>query len=122
MEYYLNKYQTFTLDDISLTQVYGTTDKRLHSNADYKTTIDGINYHLWDIDTANDNYKTMKLSYYYRSVVGTGWYIIALSLSLGLAIVLLIVYIIKRLTNKKYKEKIKINDINQFDVENENGE
>ena len=106
LEYYSSKYSEFSLEDINLTQVYGTTDDRLKSEADYKETIQGINYHLWEIDTAEDAYKTMELTYYYTTAVGTGWYIVALGLSLGLAIILILVYIIRRHINKKYKIEI----------------
>lgn len=108
-QYYKNysyKYPEFDVSDVNLTQVYGTTDSRLKSNADYKTSIDGINYHLWEVDTENNGYNTMKMSYYYTTAVGTGWYIVALSLSFALAIILIVVYIIKRIQDRKYKQKI----------------
>ena len=117
LDYYTNKYNEFTIEDINLTQIYGTTDDRLKSNANYKETIDGINYHLWEIDTVDSAYKTMELSYYYTTAVGTGWYIVALSLSFALAIILIIVYIIKKCTGKKYK--IKVTDENDVTIEEE---
>jgi hypothetical protein len=106
-DYYTTKYSGFTVADVNLTQVYGTTDKRLKSNADYKTRIDGINYHLWEIDTAEKGYNSMQLTYYYATAVGTGWYIVALSVSFGLAIMLLLVYIIRKVKDRKYRQKIK---------------
>lgn len=107
-DYYSNKYGEFTIKDMNLTQIYGTTDKRLKSNADYVEIIEGINYHLWEIDTENAGYKTMQLSYYYRTAVGTGWYILALGISIALAILLIIVYIIKARKDNMYKEKVRI--------------
>ena len=59
----------------------------------------------------------MELGYYYTTAVGTGWYILALGLSLGLAIILIIVYIIKKHHSKKYK--IKITDESDVIVEEE---
>lgn len=109
-EYYSSKYDEFKVEDLNLTQVYGTTDYRLKSNADYRTRIDGINYHLWEIDSQNEGYKSMKLNYYYTTAVGTGWYIVAVSMSIALAIVLILVYIIKNFKNKKYKQKVVLED------------
>jgi len=107
-DYYSDKYGEFTVDDLKLTQIYGTTDKRLKSDADYVENIEGINYHLWEIDSENANYKTAKLSYYYTSAVGIGWYIVALGVSVALAIFLLLVYIVKVIKNKKYREKVSV--------------
>lgn len=107
-DYYTSNYSEFTVADVNLTQVYGTTDRRLKSNADYKTKIDGINYHLWEIDTAEKGYNSIQLTYYYATAVGTGWYIVALSLSFGLAIILLFVYIIRKVNNKKYRQQVRI--------------
>lgn len=103
-DFYTAKYSDFTVEDVTLTQVYGTTDSRLKSNADYKTTIDGINYHLWEIDTKNGGYNTAKLSYYYTTAIGTGWYLVALALTFVLAFVLLVVYIIRKNDDRKYKQ------------------
>lgn len=107
-DYYSDSYGEFGVKDITLSQMYGTTDTRLKSNADYVENIDGINYHLWEIDTENAGYKTMKLSYYYRTAVGTGWYIVALGLSVGLAILLIMVYIIKVRKDRRYKRKVEL--------------
>jgi len=106
-DYYSSNYGEFGVDDIQLSQIYGTTDSRLKSNADYTQQIDGINYHLWEIGTQNEEYKTIQLSYYYRTAVGAGWYILALALSIALAIFLILYYIVKIKPNK-YKAKIKI--------------
>lgn len=107
-EYYSAKYGEFSVDDLKLTQIYGTTDKRLKSDADYVENIEGINYHLWEIDANNANYKTAKLSYYYTTAVGTGWYIVALGVSIALAIFLIMVYAIKALKNRKYRKKVSL--------------
>ena len=113
-DYYTTNYSEFTVADVNLTQVYGTADTRLKSNADYKTNIDGINYHLWEIDTAEKGYNSMQLTYYYTTAVGTGWYIVALALSLGLAIILLVVYIIRKINDKKYRQKIKLDMVEEI--------
>lgn len=104
---YTSRYDEFSISDLNLTQVYGTTDDRLKSNADYKDEINGINYHLWEIGTENGEYKTMKLGYYYITAVGTGWYVIALSVSVAVALVLVVVSAIKTHNDKKYRTKVK---------------
>ena len=120
-QYYTASYGEFNMSDVNLTQVYGTTDNRLRSDADYIENIEGINYHLWDIETENDAYKVKKLSYHYRTAVGTGWYILALGLSLVLAIILIIVYIIKRKNTKKHMVKIDLNTFNTEEGNKDNG-
>ena len=115
---YTRDYPEFSMDDVNLTQIYGTTDSRLKSNADYVEKIEGINYHLWEIDAKNGAYKTCELSYYYLTAVGTGWYIIALALSIALAVILIVVYIVKTVNAKKYKEKI-IVPLDQIDRDDE---
>ena len=109
-DYYSQEYGEFGVEDLTLTQMYGTTDSRLKSNADYTENIDGINYHLWEINTENAEYKTMKLSYYYTTAVGTGWYIVALAISIGLAILLIMVYIIRVAKDRRYRKKVSIED------------
>ena len=117
-DYYTGHYPEFSMDDVNLTQIYGTTDSRLKSNADYVEKIEGINYHLWEIDAKNGAYKTCELSYYYLTAVGTGWYIIALALSIALAGILIVVYVVKTVKAKKYKEKIII-PLDQIDRDDE---
>lgn len=117
-DYYTGHYPEFSMNDVNLTQIYGTTDLRLKSNADYVEKIEGINYHLWEIDSKDGAYKTCELSYYYLTAVGTGWYIIALALSLVLAIILVTVYVVKGIKAKKYKQKI-IVPLDQLDTEDE---
>ena len=117
-DYYTGHYPEFSMDDVNLTQIYGTTDSRLKSNADYVEKIEGINYHLWEIDAKNGAYKTCELSYYYLTAVGTGWYIIALALSIALAVILIVVYVVKTVKAKKYKEKIII-PLDQIDRDDE---
>ena len=92
-KHYSAAYGEFGVEDLHLSQIYGTTDSRLKSNADHTHVIEGINYHLWEIGTQNEEYKTIKLSYYYRTAVGTGWYMLALALSVALAIFLFLYYI-----------------------------
>ena len=110
-EYYSANYDEATIEDVTLTQIYGTTDNRLKSNADYKANIEGINYHLWEIDTKNSGYKTLKLNYYYTTAVGTGWYIVALGISFLMVVVLGVVCFIKKRNDSKYKVKLKLEDV-----------
>lgn len=108
-DYYTSTYGEYTIEDVNLVQIYGTTDKRLKSNADYVEKIDGVNYHLWEIDTKNGAYKTCELSYYYLTAVGTGWYVLALSLAGALAVTLIVIWLVKSAKNKKYKKTVVTN-------------
>lgn len=105
-DYYTAKYGEFTMDDVALTQIYGTTDERLKSNADYVENIKGITYHLWEIDSENSAYKTCELQYYYLTAVGTGWYVVALACSVGLVLILLTIHIVKKIRSKKYRTQV----------------
>jgi len=117
-DYYTSTYGEYTIEDVNLVQIYGTTNKRLKSNADYVEKIDGVNYHLWEIDTKNGAYKTCELSYYYLTAVGTGWYVLALGLAGLLAIVLVIIWLVKSSKNKKYK-KVVVTSV-ESDADDEN--
>lgn len=116
-DYYTNTYDEFNMEDLNLVQIYGTTDSRLKSNADYVEKIDGINYHLWEIDTKDGAYKTCELSYYYLTAVGTGWYVLALGMAVVLAVVLVTIWIVKSVKAKRYKKKVTVvTDESQFGV------
>lgn len=105
-DFYTGKYGEFDMSEVGLTQIYGTTDDRLKSNADYVENIDGITYHLWEIDSKDAGYKTCELTYYYLTAVGTGWYVVALALSVVLALVLISVWIVKKIKSNRYKKRV----------------
>ena len=106
------KYQTlcpqFGEDDITLTQIYGSTNYRLKSNADVVDTIEGYKCHLWEMSISKA--KEFELEFYYLSPTTSSWYILALALSMSLVVALVVVFIVKTHNKKKYSEIVKSED------------
>lgn len=79
--------------DIKFSQIYGNSDKRLKSNADYSTTINNVKLHEWVITHPLSDNKPMQ---FYTFVPNTyNWYLTALALSMAVAIVVLTVGMLK---------------------------
>ncbi len=81
---------------------YGTTSRRLHSDADLVRYINGIYYHEWNITLEN---STREISTWQITANANVWYTLALLCGIILAVVLIIVCIIKE---KKKKPQIEI--------------
>ena len=78
---------------------YGTSSKRLHSNADKVFTNDGMYYHEWTIDVENSTREIITWRTYAKTNV---WYISALCLTIALVGILSVMAIID---GKKQKNK-----------------
>ena len=96
-EEYMADYPGFTNDDIKLTQIYGSTNYRLKTNADTSQMVEDYMCHLWELDV--NEAKTFNLEFYYLSPTASSWYILALALAGATACALVAVYLIKK--NKK---------------------
>lgn len=81
---------------------YGTSSKRLHSDADLVRYIDGVYYHEWNI-TLEDSAR--EISTWQITVNRNVWYAVILGSAILLALVLILVCYIK---NKKSKVQIKV--------------
>lgn len=68
---------------------FGTTSKRLHSDADKVRYLNGIYYHEWNITLDN---STREISTWTKAANRNVWYGLALGLSLVLVAVLMVVF------------------------------
>ena len=82
---------------------YGTTTKKLHSDADVVRIVDGVYYHEWNISVDNSQ---RQLITYKISVNKNAWYAGLILITLVLLIVLFIVAKIKEGKNKSKTPKI----------------
>ncbi len=94
----------FTDEDVTLTQIYGSTNHRLKSNAQVVETIEGFKCHLWEMNIAQA--KDFELEFYYLSPTTSSWYILALCLSVGLVIVLVTIYVVVKNKDKFRPKKV----------------
>lgn len=83
--------ENFSLNDLTLTQIYGSYNTDLKSNADYVQIKDGIKLHYWEINPVNPN----KLQFYSYSPNVPMWYIFALMVSISVAILILFYGLVK---------------------------
>ncbi|MGN1223446.1 MAG: hypothetical protein ACI4T1_04965 [Christensenellales bacterium] len=106
ISYFDNK---FTQDDVELYYIFGTPQKKLHSDADFEFTQDSVNYYQWHLSDFDDEIKT-----YTYQIKQVNWYLLALCLTFLLIIVLFII----SLFQKKDKIVIKAQIINDENLEN----
>lgn len=111
-----NKYaeyvgEEYDPSDITLTQIYGSTDSRMHTNATQTIDYNGFTCHLWEF-SGDDS--SGKLVFYYLTANPTGWYILALALTFVIVLLVVVIYVYKSRKNK-YKSKINVANTNDFD-------
>jgi len=85
LSYFNNNY---TLEDAELSYLFGTPESKLHSDANYQFTQDGVKYHQWIVTDINQDISTY--TYRFKPV---NWYISALVLTFVLILVLFIIYL-----------------------------
>lgn len=85
---------------------YGTTSKRMHSDADVIRNINGIYYHEWIIDLEQSD---RIISTWYTYANQNVWYAIAL----GLTIIFVIVLILFNYFNERKKRSTQLRIINE---------
>lgn len=81
----------FTVEDTELSYVFGTPENKIHSDATYQFSQDGVNYHQWIITDINQDITT-----YTYQMKPVNWYIMALVLTFILIIVLFVVSLFKK--------------------------
>lgn len=96
--------EEFDASDITLTQIYGTTDTRMHTNADQTLDFGGFTCHLWEFNGAD---SSGVLKFYYLSPNTTGWYVLALIITF-VSVICMVTIFLARKACKKYKTKIDI--------------
>ena len=80
----------FTEADLNVTQTYISTEKRLHSNADYSAKENGYYLKEWNISTTD----CTKLTYFYYVANSTNWYLLCMGVAVVVVGVLAVVVVI----------------------------
>lgn len=106
--YFDNK---FSLDDTNLSYVFGTSEDKLYSNANYQYSLNGINFHQWIINDINQEIST-----YTIVPKPVNWYLLALCLTFVLIVIL---YVISLFTKKKSNKQLTIKDVENIINENQ---
>lgn len=106
--YFDNK---FSLDDTNLSYVFGTSEDKLYSNANYQYSLNGINFHHWIINDINQEIST-----YTIVPKPVNWYLLALGLTFVLIVIL---YVISLFTKKKSNKQLTIKDVENIINENQ---
>ena len=106
--YFDNK---FSLDDTNLSYVFGTSEDKLYSNANYQYSLNGINFHQWIINDINQEISTYTLV-----PKPVNWYLLALGLTFVLIVIL---YVISLFTKKKSNKQLTIKDVENIINENQ---
>ncbi len=101
--------EEYGASDVTLTQIYGSTDSRMHSNADETINYNGFTCHLWEFSGDNSSGQLM---FYYLTANPTGWYVLAIVLTILVVLIIVVCYIIKKRKNK-YKSKVVV--VNNYD-------
>lgn len=91
----------FKLNDVKLKFEFITPYGRVHSNGDVKR-VHGYFVHTWDIDSLDSS-----IVIYRNSANITAWYIVALTVSIGVTAVLLLFALVKNKLYEKAKQKAK---------------
>lgn len=92
----------YDASDITLTQIYGSSDSRMHTNATETIDYNGFTCHLWEFSGDNSSGKLM---FYYVTANPTGWYVLALAITAVTVLLVVAVYFVKH-RNNKYKSKV----------------
>ncbi len=94
--------EEYDASDVTLTQIYGSTNSRMRTNADSTMEYNGFTCHLWEFNGAD---SSRELVFYYVTANTTGWYVLALIITAFSTAIIVIVYY----TRKKYgKYKTKL--------------
>ncbi len=105
---YCAKVPGFDSDDLTLTQIYGSTNHRMRTNADATIEYNGFTCHLWEFSASDSEGK---LVFYYLTANSTGWYVLALVLTILITAVIILVHRSrKRLEKTLYKTRIVLDE------------
>lgn len=105
----------FTLDDVKFYYTFGTTHSKIHSNATYQFDENGVCYHQWALNTIDDEIITFTLQ-----PKPINWYILALSLTFILAVILYVISLFTRKKQSVVQNQANINGTSFVDDEENN--
>lgn len=83
--------EIFSEADLEVTQTYISSEKRLHSNADYTATENGYYLQEWNISTSTPT----TIKYYYYIANSTNWYLLCMGIAVAVVGVLAVVVLIR---------------------------
>lgn len=111
-KYFTNEFlayfnNNFTIEDATLSYVFGTPENKLHSDATKQYSSGGINYHQWIVTDVNQEINTF--TYQIKPI---NWYILALGLTLLFMLILFIISLFKKKTKKVQEETTNLIDLN----------
>lgn len=104
----------FTIDDVGFNYCYGLpSSSKYKSNADYVYSQNGIDIHIWKLDS-NDLNK--EIEFYRIQIKPMLWYVLAIVLTFILLVILIVVCLIKnKITkNKNDEDKLKEKQIDKI--------
>lgn len=100
----------FNIENCNLSYVFGTPESKIHSDANFTFTQDGVNYHQWILNSKDDTITTF--TYQMKPI---NWYLLGLALTLVLILVLFIISLFKK---NQPKEKTQIISEENNNIEN----
>lgn len=95
---------TFGLDDINFSQIFGVCDNRYYANADEVETVANMTLFYWNL---NSNDTDFVLELYRLNPNTPAWYIVALAITFTIIIALFVIYIV---TSKTRRVRIVLNE------------
>lgn len=90
---------TYDLENLKLSQTYASPNTSIYSNANQTKVAQGIKSHVWEINATNLDFN---LEFYTIGPRTVSWYILALLLSIAVAVVLWTVFKIKNKKNNYF--------------------
>ena len=96
----------------TFTYTYGTSSRRLHSDADYIYSSAGYYFHIWEVSGNGDD---RQITFYTNEARREVWY----PLILGVTLIFIgVLYLISYSKNKKEKSKIEMQENANKDIDN----
>lgn len=98
----------FTIDDVGFNYCYGLpSSSKYKSNADYVYSQNGIDIHIWKLDSSELN---KEIEFYRIQIKPMLWYVLAIVLTLILLVILVVVCLIKNKLNKNKNDEDKLRE------------
>lgn len=98
----------FTIEDVGFNYCYGLpSSSKYKSNADYIYSQNGIDIHIWKLDSGELN---KEIEFYRIQIKPMLWYVLAIGLTLILLVIIVVVCLIKNKFNKNKSDEDKIKE------------
>ncbi len=99
-------FHTFDIkQDVKFVQLYGTTDKKLRSNATHTYSQGGVYYHVWELNSEQaQTSNALKMYYVYPN--SQGWFLLTLILT-AFFVLFYVLYVLYKKPLKNKNKKLK---------------